>query len=125
VQPLQSDDAITLVKCRAEPCGGPDVIAGREQMTGVQAKPEPRSTAGGLQQRRQLLERATERAPGAGCVLEVKRAAVSLLKRFCDHLAGSPDRLPDIAALRRARVQHYSAGADPVPDAQRLDERRE
>ena len=78
-------------------------------MARVQADPEPLAAAGGVEQRRQLLERAPERAAGAGRVLEVQRAALGLRQRLRDHLAGALDRLADVALLGRARVQDHAA----------------
>ena len=55
-----------------------DVIAGGEQMAGVQAHAQPLAPAGCLQQRRELVERAPERAARAGGVLQVQLAALAL-----------------------------------------------
>ena len=52
-----------------------DVVARREQVARVEADPEPLAAAGGVEQRRELLERAPERAAGAGRVLEVQRGS--------------------------------------------------
>ena len=85
--------------------------------------PESRVAAGRLDQRGQLLERAAERAAGAGGVLEVQRAALGLGERLGDHLAGALDRLADVACLGRAGVQHDAGGADRVADPQRMRQR--
>ena len=51
-------------------------------MAGVQAQAEALVAAGGVDQRGQLVERAPERAAGAGGVLEVQRAGVALGQRL-------------------------------------------
>src|SRR5207253_4719013 len=49
---------------------GPDVVAGREQMAGIQADAEPLGPSRALDERGQLAERAADRVAGAGGVLE-------------------------------------------------------
>ena len=98
-------------------------MTGREQMAGVQAKPEPRVAAGGVDQRGELAERAPERAPGAGGVLEVQRAARGLRERLRDDAAGARDRLADVAGLRRAGMQDDRVGAERGAGLQRSDQR--
>ena len=53
-------------------------------MAGVQADPEAPSAAGGLQERRELLEGAPERAARAGGVLQMQRAALGLGQRLAE-----------------------------------------
>ena len=84
---------------RRGPRRGADLVARREQVAGVEAHAEPRAAACRLDQRRQLLEGAAERAAGAGRVLEVQRATVGLRQRLRDHLTGARDRLADVAVL--------------------------
>ena len=65
------------------------------------------AAAAGLEQRGELLERAPERAAGAGGVLEVQRAALGLRERRARKArrrARSP--VPTSAGLRRARMHH-------------------
>ena len=69
---------VELVERLVEPVRRADVVARGEQMAGVQAHPEPLAAAGRLEQRGQLVERAPERAAGAGGVLEVQLAALGL-----------------------------------------------
>ena len=77
---------------RAHPPRRADVIAAGEQVAGVQAHAQALAAAGGLQQRRELRQRAAERAAGAGGVLEVQLAALALGQRLGDRLAGAGDR---------------------------------
>ena len=84
---LEPDAPRALVEDRVEALLGADVIARREQVAGVQAEPEPLVAAGGLDERRELRERAAERAARAGGVLEVQRAALGLRQRLGDDLA--------------------------------------
>ena len=75
--------------------------------------PEALAAAGRVEQRRQLLERAPERAAGAGGVLEVQRAA--LASRPAPPRSTLPARsiaLRDVALLGRAGVQDDADGAD-------------
>ena len=71
--------------------GRADVVAGGEQVAGVQAHAEALAAAGRLDQRGELLEGAAERAAGAGGVLQVQ--------------LGSPRcrRAPRRSSCRRAR----------------------
>ena len=75
---IEPDDAVALVERLAQPLGGADVIAGGEQVAGIEAHPDPLVAAGGVDQRRELLERAPERPAGARRVLEVQLAVVGL-----------------------------------------------
>ena len=84
-----------------------------------------RSPPAAVEQRGELVDRATERAAGAGGVLEVQRAALALAQRLADRLAGARDRLGDVAGLGRAGVQDHRSRADRLPDAQRVGQRRE
>ena len=104
----------TLVRAPS-PCRSAraDVIAGGEQVAGVQAQPEALVAAGGLEQRGQLLERAPERAARAGRVLQVQRAALALGQRLAR--SSRPARAiacADVARLGRAGMQHDAGGAD-------------
>ena len=76
-------------------------------MAGVQADAEPLVAAGELDQPRELLEGAPERAARARGVLEVQRAVLGLRERLRDHRAGAVERRVDRAAVleRRAGVQ--------------------
>ena len=104
-----------------EPSARADVVARGEQVAGVQADAEPLVAAGDLDQPRQLLERAPERAARAGGVLEVQRAVLGLRERLGDHRAGALDRRVDRAAVlqRRAGVQHDRVRAERRAGAQR------
>ena len=105
--------------------GGADVVAGREQVAGVQADAEPLVAAGGVDQPRQLLERAAERAARAGGVLEVQRAVVGLGQRLGDRLRRAVERRVDIALERRAGMQHDADRAERGAGAQRRGQRGE
>ncbi len=78
-------------------------------MAGVEAQAEPRAAAGGLEQRRELLDRAAERAAGAGGVLQVKRAALALGERLLDRLTARADRGGGVAGLGGAGVEYDAA----------------
>ena len=109
----------------AQLLGRADVVAGGEQVAGVEAHAEPLARAGRVDQLGELVERAPERAAGSCRVLEVQLAAFAVGERRGDRLAGARDRLADVPGLRRARVQDHGARADRVPDAQRVRQRRQ
>ena len=113
-EPLQPDERAALVEDRVEAVDRADVIARREQVTGVQAQAEAVVAAGGLDQRGELGEGAPERAARAGRVLEVQRASVGLRERLGDDLAGTRDRGRDLARERRAGVQDDRVRAERV-----------
>ena len=123
--------ARALAQRRRHPGGGANVIARRQQVAGVKAHAQPRLAAGALQQPRQLVEGAAQRAARAGGVLQVQLAALAVPlrgrcgERLADRLARARERLADVARLGRARVQHHARGADRVTDAQRMSQRRE
>ena len=106
------------------PGRGADVVAGGEQVAGVQAHPEPPAAAGGLDQRRpapRTSARACRRRPPCP-----RGAAGSGRSRPAPRAITLPARLiacADVALLGRAGVQHHAGGADPVADPQRLDQR--
>ena len=72
----EPDLALKPVHGVAQAVGGADVIARREQVTGVQADPQPRAAAGRVDQVCQLSERAPQRASRTRGVLQVQRAAL-------------------------------------------------
>ncbi len=84
---------------RAHALRAANVIAGGEQMAGVQAYSEPLLPAGLVDQRGELLEGAPERAAGAGGVLEVQLTALALGECLCDRRGGARDRLADVTGL--------------------------
>src|SRR5919108_4280781 len=124
---VEPDDAVELVEHPRERLGTADVVARREQVAGVEADGGPLAAAGQLDQPRQLLERAPERAARAGGVLEVQRAAVRLRERLGDHRGGALDRGVDCAAAleRRPGVEHDPDRAQLLARAQRRRQRRE
>ena len=81
-------------------------------MAGVQADAEALLAAGGLEQRRQLLEGAPERAARAGRVLEQQRARLGLRQRLLDDLPGALDRL-----VRRPPFFNAEPGCRTTPTA--------
>jgi len=81
--------------------------------------------ATGVQQGRELLERAPEGAARAGRVLQVQRAALGVGERRRENLAGTRDRRSDRSGQGGTRMHDDGARADPVADAQRLGQRRE
>ena len=92
-------------------------------MAGVQAHAQALLRAGRVDQLRELVEGAPERAAGAGRVLEVQLAALAVGERLGDRLARARDRLADVPCLGRAGVQDDAGGADRLPDAQRVRQR--
>ena len=126
-QPAEPDDPVELVEHAGEPVGRADVVAGGEQVAGVEADAEPLAAAGDLDQPRELLERAPQRAARAGGVLQVQLAVAGLRQRLGDRGAGTVERRVDGAAAlqRRARVQHDGVRAQRGAGAQRAGQRRE
>ena len=124
---VQPDDGVELVDHAAQPLRGPHVVARGEQVAGVQAHAEPLVAARQLDQRRELLERAPERPPGAGGVLEVQRAGLRLGERLRDRRRRALERrLHRAAALQsRARVQHDAVRAQRRARLQRGGQRRQ
>ena len=96
-------------------------------MAGVEADGEPLAAAGLLDQARELLEGAAERAAGAGRVLEVQRAVLGLGQRLGDRFGGAGEGLVDrpAALQRRAGVQHDAGRAERVARLQRGGQRRQ
>ena len=111
-EPVEADDGVGALERVLQARHRADVVAGREQVAGVEAEPEPPLAAAGLDQRGQLLERAPERAAGAGRVLEVQRAAPR-----------SP-RAPRGRPRRRARSPRRRRPSSPSRGAARRRSRR-
>ena len=97
-----------------------DVIAGRQQVAGVQAHAEALLAAGGLDQLGELLEAAPERPAGAGRVLQVQRTVLALGQRLADRARRPLDRAcrrprswpsPGAAPRRRRRSRRPSAAS--------------
>ena len=106
---VEADDRVEVVDDAGQPLRRPHVVAGGEQVAGVEADAEALVAAGQLDQRRELLERAAERAAGAGGVLEVQRARLGLRERLGDRLAAARSSAASTGALqRRAGVQHHA-----------------
>src|SRR4051812_1516131 len=106
---LDADELDALVEHAAERLGGADLEAGGEQVARVEADAEALVAARGVDERRELVERAAERSAGARGVLEVQRAAVALRQRLADDLARPRDRGLHAAGLRRAGVEDDAA----------------
>ena len=103
------------------PSGGAHVVARGQQVAGVQADAEALVAARGLDQRRQLLERAPERPAGAGGVLEVQRAGLGLGQRLGDRhrpRAPAPAR-PRPSAPSRGAARRSARPAPRPPGAPR------
>jgi hypothetical protein len=92
-------------------------------MAGVKADLEPPVPAGGLNQRRQLLERAAESSAGPGGVLDVQPTLIGRGERLADHDAGPLNRLADVTSVRRTCVKDNTVCFDRVADAQGVDQR--
>src|SRR4051794_9399668 len=102
-----ANDLVVAVERLGQALGLPDVVARGVQVAGVQADPQARVPARCLEQRGQLLERATQRASGPGRVLQVKITAFGLPQSLPDYLAGPADGLRDVSLLGRAGVEHH------------------
>src|SRR3954454_23710086 len=70
---VEADLGVEVVEDACEASRRGDVVARGVQVAGVEAAPEPLAAAARLEQRRQLAERAPERAARACGVLEMKR----------------------------------------------------
>src|SRR5207253_1133507 len=68
--PSPADGRLALAHGAPVARRGPDVVAGREQMAGIQADADPLGPSRALDERGQLAERAADRVAGAGGVLE-------------------------------------------------------
>ena len=108
-----------------------DVVARGVEVARVEADPEPRMPVEPVEQRLQLLERAADRAAGAGRVLDqqprVAVAALEDLRERAARCASSPASKP--GAEMRADVEDDAVGADrarrrrPSPAARRSTSR--
>jgi hypothetical protein len=94
-------------------------------VAGVEAEAEAFAAAGQLDQLGGLVEVAAEQALVAGGLLEQEAAAVALLERRGDHLAGPLHRGPVRLAFLSPGVEDDAGGADPVADPQRVGQRGE
>src|SRR3954453_10798367 len=117
-QLLQADLGVEALEHVVDALDGAHVVAGREQVTGVQAHAEALAAPAGAQELGELLERAPQRAAGAGGVLEVQLARPRLRQGLLDDLAGALDRRPDLALQRRPGVQHHAGRSERVAHAQ-------
>src|SRR4051812_14681238 len=104
-EPIEADDRVALVEHGAQALGCANVVARRQQVARVEAQSEPLVAAGELDHLRELLERASERAAGAGGVLELQLAALGLVERLGDRRGSALERRVDRAALRRSGMQ--------------------
>ena len=108
------------------PVGGADVIAGGEQVAGVQAHAEALARRRRPRAARASSSNERPSVPPAPAVFSRCSSQPSLSASASrDRLAGAGDRLADIAGLGRARVQDHAAGADRLADAQRVRQRGE
>ena len=107
----------------AEAVGLADVEPARVQVTGVQAEAEPLAAACSLHQVGQLVERAPERAAGAGGVLQVQLAPLAFGQCAANRLSRAPDRVGRVPPLGRAGVQDHAARAERLAGSQRVHER--
>src|SRR3954470_18661211 len=105
-QLLQADLGVEALEHLVDALDGAHVVTRREEVTGVQAHAEALAAPAGAQELGELLERAPQRAAGAGGVLEVQLAGARLRQGLLDDLAGALDRRIDLALERRAGVQH-------------------
>ena len=69
-QAIQADARVELTDELVDLLGIADVVARRIEVARVEAQPEPRVAAEPVEQRVQLLERASDRATGSGRVLD-------------------------------------------------------
>ena len=121
--PLQSDPRRDLAHQRVHPGGRANVIAGGEQVTRIEAHSQPPAPAGRGKQLGQLLQRAPERAAGAGGVLQVQLAPLAFGQCAANRLSRAPDRVGRVPPLGRAGVQDHAARAERLAGSQRVHER--
>ncbi len=98
-----------LVDLRADP----HVVARGVQVARVEADPEPRVSVEPVDQRRQLLERAADRAAGAGRVLDQQpRIALAALEDLRQRAARAVEPGSKPGAEMRADVEDDAVGVD-------------
>ena len=120
-EPLEADLARTLSTTASIPAGVRMSIPDANRWQESRHRPSRASAPGGIDQRRELLDRAPERAAGARGVLEVQRQPSSPTG-LADRLARSRDRGVGRRLLRRAGVQHDARRADPAAEVERAGE---
>ena len=123
--PPRAERAPGLAQHRVHLGGRADVVARGEQVARVEAHPQPLLAAGGVEQPRELLEGAPERAAGPRRVLEVQLAPLALCERLADRCSRARDRGGNVALLGRTRVEDHAGGADAAAHAQGVRERGE
>src|ERR1700733_7966934 len=99
-QPLAPNRPVELVDYLGEALTGSDVVPRGEHVARVQAHAEALAAAGRLDQLGELLERAPERASGAGGVFEQQRGTLGLGEGLLEDLARALDRFRDISLFR-------------------------
>ena len=120
-------DAVDLVEQRVERRRVGDVDAGDVEVARVEADAEPRVPVEPLVERRELLDRAADRAAGAGRVLHQEprrrrsRARAPAPSRAATR--SSPRSKP--GAEMRADVEDDAVGADRARDLHRVAQRRD
>src|SRR4029079_11623891 len=124
-QPVEADQPVEAVDDPRQSLGLADVEAAREQVAAVDADAEPLAAAGRLDEHRQLLEVASERARRAGGVLEQHRTALRLGQRCADELAGPRDGLGERRTFSRSGVEDDAVGAEWIAYPAGGDERGE
>src|SRR3984885_9057727 len=107
-EPLAPNRAVELVDDLGEALTGSDVVPRGEHVARVQAHAEALSATGCLDQLGELLERAPEGAAGARRVFQEQPATLGFGQRLLDHLAGSFERLGNVARLRRTGMQDHA-----------------
>ena len=125
-QPVEADRGVDLVEAGVERGRVGHVDARHPEVARVEADAEPRMPVEPLPERRELVDRASDRAAGAGRVLHQQPRLVGaelehLLHRRHDALEA---RL-EAAAEVRADVEDDAVGADPARDLHRVAHRRD
>jgi hypothetical protein len=116
-EPVEPDLCVELSEDRVERLAVGDVAAGDEEVAGIEADAEPGVAAEPVEDRRQLLDRAADRAARAGGVLHQKPRRVGAALEQLRH------RRQD--ALQPRLEAGAEVGADVEDDAVRVDRARD
>ena len=120
-QPIEPDRVVELAECRVERDGIGDVDAGDPPVARVEADPEPRVPLEGVEDRRQLGDRAAHRAARAGGVLQHEpEPVVRQLEQLAEHRDGAAEPLRHSRSEVRPQVEDDALR----PDRRRSLERR-
>ena len=94
-EPVEADDRVEVVEHAGQPSGGADVVAGGEQVAGVQADAEPLAAAGRSISRASSSNERPSVPPAPAVSSRCSGQSLGLRQRLGDHLRGARDRLVD------------------------------